>query len=113
MRKIIVGILVLAFIAGLFSCSEESDPKFRVQNERTEKANVQIQTSGGNTININEVLAGQVTGYQKVAEGNSEVTAVIQKESVSPATSFFAEKDSRYTIVIRTGTTPSLYVEED
>lgn len=113
MKKIITGILGLVFLFAVFACSEESDPKFRVHNERTEKANVQIQTSGGNTININEVAAGKTTDYQIVAEGNTVVTAVIQKESVSPTTTFFAKKDSRYTIIIRTGTTPTLHVEEE
>ena len=48
------------------------------------KANVQIQTTGGNTININDVESGQTTEYQFVAEGNITATAVIQNETISP-----------------------------
>ncbi|MBU2493077.1 MAG: hypothetical protein KJ571_10675 [Bacteroidetes bacterium] len=113
MKKIIVGILSLVFIITIIGCSEETDPKFRVQNERSDKANVQFQTSGGNTININEVAAGQTTEYQIVAEGNTIVTAVIQKESISPSITFFAEKDKRFTIVIQSGITPVLRVDQE
>jgi hypothetical protein len=111
MKKILVGILNFAFLIALVSCSEEADPQFRIRNERSTKANVQVQTSGGNTININDVEAGQITAYQTAAQGNVIVTAVIQDESVSPTVGFFATKDTRYTIVIQTGDTPSLRVD--
>ena len=97
----------------MIGCSEETDPKFRVRNERSDKANVQFQTSGGNTININEVTAGLTTEYQIVAEGNTIVTAVVQKESVSPSITFFAEKDKRFTIVIQSGIIPILRVDQE
>lgn len=113
MKSILVGILSLAFLITIISCSDETNPQFRIRNERSDKANVQIQTSGGNTININEVEPGQTTAYQTAAEGNVTATAVIQKESVSPTVTFFAAKDTRYTIVIQTGNTPSLRVDRE
>lgn len=113
MKNILVGILILAFLIALVSCSDEADPQFRIRNERSDKANVQIQTSGGNTININDVVAGQTTAYQTAAEGNVTATAVIQNESVSPTTTFFAAKDARYLIVIQTGNPPSLRVNRE
>jgi hypothetical protein len=113
MKNILFNILSLAFLIIIISCSAEEDPQFRIRNERSTKANVQIQTSGGNTININDVVAGQTTAYQTAAEGNVTATAVIQNESVSPTVTFFAAKDTRYTIVIQTGTTPSLRVDRE
>lgn len=111
MNRIPVSILCLTFLFSIMGCSEESDPNIRIRNERADKANVQIQTTGGNTININDVTAGQTTSYQYVAEGNVTVTAVIQNESVSPTATFFAAKDEHYTIVILAGDTPTLRVD--
>lgn len=113
MKKVLVGIFSLALILAIVGCSDAADPKFRIHNERSDKANLQIQTSGGNTININDVEAGQVTAFQTAAEGNITVSAVIQNEPVSPKASFFATKDSRYTIVILTGIIPTLRVDRE
>ena len=113
MKNVILGILGLAFIVVLAGCAKATDPKFRVHNERASKANVQIQTSGGNTININDVGAGQSTEFQTCAEGNIAATAVIQNESLSPKISFYAVKDTRYTIVIVTGVNPVLRVDRE
>ncbi len=113
MNKILASILCLTFLFGIISCSEETDPNIRIRNERADKANVQIKTTGGNTININDVTAGQTTAYQSVAEGNVTVTAVIQNESVSPTATFFAAKDIHYTIVILVGGTPILRVDQE
>lgn len=111
MKKIVNGILGLAFLITMISCADEVNPKFRIFNERLDKANVQIQTSGGNTININDVEPGETTKYQNAAEGNITATVGIQNESVSPEITFFASKDERYTIVIKKGITPSLRVD--
>lgn len=113
MKKIIFGILSLLFLITINSCGTETDPEFRVSNQRLTKANVQVQTSGGNTININDVEAGLVTAFQTTAEGNVIVTAVIQNEAVSPTITFVARKDTRYTIVILTGNIPSLRVDQE
>ncbi|MBU0473274.1 MAG: hypothetical protein KKF62_03845 [Bacteroidetes bacterium] len=113
MKKLLVSIISVLFLLAIVSCSDEENPKFRIRNERTTKANVQVQTTGGNTININDVEEAETTAYQSAAEGNIVATAVIQNETVSPTITFFAAKDIRYTIVIRTGTIPSLRVDLD
>ncbi|MDZ7767328.1 MAG: hypothetical protein U5K00_23415 [Melioribacteraceae bacterium] len=101
----------MLLLIALSSCSDnDTDPKFLIHNERSDKANVQLQTTGGNTININDVEAGKFTEYQIAANGNIVVTAVIQNESVSPTVTFFADNDERYTIVIKTGNPPTLTV---
>lgn len=113
MKKLLLGILSLIFVIVIISCSDETDPQFRIHNERADKANIQFQTSGGNTVNINDVGGGQSTAYQTVAVGIITATAVIQNESVSPAVTFSTEKDTRYTIVIRTGNPPALRVDKE
>ncbi|MDP2302419.1 MAG: hypothetical protein Q8N03_08350 [Ignavibacteria bacterium] len=110
MKKIIGVILFLGIIILSVGCADDPDPKFRILNDRSEKANVQIKTTGGNTININDVSSGQITDYQTAAEGNVEVTAVIQGESFAPTIKFFAEKGKNYTVVIEKGILPSLRV---
>ena len=100
----------MGFLISMIGCADE-DPQFRIRNERADKANVQLQTSGGNTININDVGAGQTTSYQSAAEGSLTVTAVIQNESVSPTAKFFCGKDMKYTIVIQAGNLPTLRVD--
>lgn len=111
MRNTIVAAIALAFLFSMQSCSEDIDPQFRVRNDRPTKANMQIKTSGGNTININDVESGIVTAYQSAAPGVIEATATIQNESVSPTVSFYAYTDESYTIVVLNSNPPTLTIE--
>lgn len=110
MKKAIAKILVIGTILAMIGCTEE-DPQFRIRNERADKANVQIQTSGGNTVNINDVASGQTTAYSTVTSGVTAVTAVIQNEKITPSMKFNCEMDERYTVVLQAGVTPSIRVE--
>jgi len=112
MKHIFLSILSIAFILSMSACSKEEDPQFRVLNQRSDKANVQIQTSGGYTININDVGEGQTTAYQSAPEGTIVATAVIQNESVSPTATFFAGKDTRSTIIIQLGNPPTIRIDQ-
>ena len=107
MRKIFIGILSLMFIVFISACSSNSDPQFRIKNELSNKVNVNVQTTGNNKLNINDIGAGQTTEYQKFSEGNITVTSVTQNESVS----FLAAKNTRYTIVISSDQSPSVKVD--
>ena len=111
MKRILIGIIGVACIILLNTCADEADPQFRITNERSDKANVQIQTTGGNTININDVASGQTTAYQSAPEGDIVVTAVIQNETISPTATFFASKDTRTTIVILGGIPPTIRID--
>lgn len=112
MRNVLVVGILIGFVCAILSCSSgDANPMFRIRNERATKANVQIQTSGGNTININDVQPGQVTAYQTAAEGNITATASIQGESVSPTITFSAAKNNIYTIAIATGDPPTLRID--
>ncbi len=112
MKSILPLLVATGFLFSLIGCSSDEDPQFRIRNDRSDKANVQVQTSGGNTININDVASGQTTAYQSAAEGTIVVTAVIQNESVSPALTFVASMDTRTTVVIQAGNPPSLRIDQ-
>lgn len=81
--KIIKAVLSIAFI-GLLSmtlnsckkCKNE-DPRARIINNGTEQASVQIKTSGGNTININNVPAGTASEYGSYAPGQVTFTITV------------------------------------
>ena len=107
--KPIFFILVIVFIAGC-STSPQDPAHFRVHNDRTTKANVQVKTSGGFTININDVASGATTTYQDAAPGRIDVTAGIQSESVSPTAFFFAAPNASYTIVVANTNPPTISI---
>jgi len=112
MKRILLGMITILATLSLGACSDGADPEFRVKNELAEKVNMQIQTSGGNTININDVEGGQTTAFQSAAEGTIVVTAVIQNVLVSPKMSFFARNDSHSTIVLQAGEVPSFRIDQ-
>ncbi len=105
----LAAILVLALTVG---CSSTRGPSVRVRNDRATKANVQFKDASANTTNINDVSAGTVSGYTDIAPGAYTVTAVIQNESVSPTTTFTALNGTTYTLVVVSGTTPALRVDQ-
>lgn len=110
MKNILLIILTSAII--LVACSQEP-PSIRVLNRRTNKANVQIKSANGNTININNIETNQTTSYQEISEGYQQATAVIQNESFSPYIFFTTIKGRKYTIVVLDGEKPTLRVDDD
>jgi len=57
---------------------ENEDPRARIVNNGTDKASVQIKTSGGSTENINNIESGQVSAWSSFASGNTEFTVAVQ-----------------------------------
>jgi starvation-inducible outer membrane lipoprotein len=110
MKKLMLLFTVLSLFVVLTGCKDEP-PSIRIKNERQTKANVQIQQSNSNTININDVQGGRISAYQDVAEGGKTATAVIQSESVSPSINFSTSNNNNYTIVILNEATPKLRVD--
>jgi len=110
MKKLLLLFTVLSLFIVLTGCKDEP-PSIRIKNERQNKANVQIQQTNSNTININDVEGGRISAYQDVAEGGKTATAVIQSESVSPSINFSTSNDNNYTIVILNEATPKLRVD--
>jgi len=66
-------------ILGFSSCKKcnGEDPAARIVNEGSEKASVQIKTSGGNTENINNIQPGTSSGYVSYAPGEVVFTATV------------------------------------
>jgi hypothetical protein len=82
MKKIKL-ILIIA-VLGIFSVSMTSckkckgeDPSARIINNGIEKASVQIKTSGGNTVNINNVDPGTASPYSSYASGEVVFTITV------------------------------------
>ncbi len=77
----ITKFLTTLILAGLFAitlngckkCKDE-DPRARIINNGTQKASVQIKTSGGNTVNINNVDSGTSSAYSSYAAGLTTFT---------------------------------------
>ncbi len=113
MKHVLITLITAGLLLAVVGCSsDEENPQFRVRNERSDKANVQLKTTGGSTININDVTAGQTTTYQSASAGTFVVTAVIQNESVSPTVSFSGGKDKLFTVVILAGNIPTLRIDQ-
>jgi hypothetical protein len=72
---------VFLFIATLASsCSDACDaeqPRSRIVNNGSDKASVQIKTSGGSTENINNIETGAMSEWRSFAAGETEFTVVV------------------------------------
>ena len=105
--------LLLAFLAlTLISCKDNGDapPRFRVRNNRPTDASLQVKTSGGNTININNVKSGVTTEYQYVEPGQVDITVSIHGDSGQYVASFVASANQSFTVVVANTTPPSISV---
>ena len=80
--KILFSIFLVYFftisITGCKKCRKE-DPRARVANNGTQKASIQIKTSGGNTENINNVDPGYVSDWRNFEEGTVTFTITVDK----------------------------------
>ena len=76
--KIMKYVLFLAAVVmmSLNSCKKckNEDPRARIVNNGTQTVSAHIQTSGGNTININNIDAGQTSSYQSYSPGSVTFT---------------------------------------
>jgi hypothetical protein len=77
-------ILFLLFSLVLFSVTIQSckkckneDPRARIVNNGTQKASVQIKTSNGNTVNINNVDPGTSSEFSSYAPGTVMFTITV------------------------------------
>lgn len=78
--KYLVLILLLSVASiGLNSCNKckGENPSARILNNGTEKASVQIKTSNGNTVNINNVDPGTASPYSSYAPGEIVYTITV------------------------------------
>jgi hypothetical protein len=111
-------VLIIGLLLGLSGCAggltgskSAFAPKFRVQNARATEASLQVKTSGGNTININNVMPGTTSLYQEVTSGRVDVTVMIKGESNNPYSgSFFAVGNQTFTVTIANTMPPTVTV---
>lgn len=81
-KFILLFLLTALFSATMFSCKKckDEDPTARIINNGTQKASVQIKTSGGNTVNINNVDPATSSAYSSYAAG--QVTFTIKVNTI-------------------------------
>jgi hypothetical protein len=108
--KNVFKLLSILFLFITFVACSDDPPSFRVKNENTSKANVQIKTVS-NTENINDVQPGTLTNYKEVAEGKVNVSAEIQNETNEPTNTFNAEKNNKYSIIITNTSPPVIRID--
>ena len=75
--KILLTIVLTGFLLfTMNSCKKckDEDPRARIINNGTQKADVQVKTSGGNTININNIAPGTASSYSSYAPGQVTYT---------------------------------------
>ncbi len=75
---LIAGLLIIT-MNGCKKCKDE-EPRAKIVNNGTQKASVQIKTSGGNTVNINNVDPSTSSSYNSYAAG--QVTFTIKINSI-------------------------------
>jgi hypothetical protein len=78
-RFFILLLTLSALTFALPSCKKcrNEDPRARIVNNGTDKASVQIKTSEGNTVNINNVDPGAASDYSSYAPGKVTFTITV------------------------------------
>jgi len=97
-----MSLIYITFAALLIGCGSDPDvpPRFRLHNGTTNKASIQIKTTGGSTININGIDPGYTSPYQESSVGKIDITASVQGDTGSLLGTFNAYKNEKYTINI-------------
>jgi len=82
MKLVCMFVLASVLAVTMNSCKKckNEDPRARIINNGTETAGVQIKTSNGNTVNINNVEPGTSSVYNSYAAG--QVTFTLRVNSV-------------------------------
>lgn len=79
--KTLSAILITLVLIIISACSDNCDmenPTVRLVNNGTDKADIQIKTSGGNTENINNIEPGTSSPPRSFAPGEIDFTISIQ-----------------------------------
>ena len=100
MKNLVTIIFIGLFAITMNSCQKckDEDPRARIINNGTQKASVQIKTSGGNTVNINNVDPGTSSAYSNYAPGQATFTITVK--SVDYVKTFDMGKCYEYDIAI-------------
>ncbi|RYM34198.1 hypothetical protein ERX46_09580 [Brumimicrobium glaciale] len=78
-KSVLTLLFTVLFMLTISSCKKckNENPSARIINNGTEKVSVQIKTSGGNTVNINNVQANTSSKYESYAPGNVTFTIAV------------------------------------
>jgi len=93
---ILVGLFAIT-MSGCKKCKDEN-PRARIINNGTQKASVQIKTSAGNTVNINNIDPSTSSAYASYAAG--QITFTITVSSNNYEKTFYMGKCYDYDIAI-------------
>lgn len=74
---IILSIILLALTFNSCKKCRNEEPRARVLNNGSEDVSVHIETSGGNTVNINNILPGQASEFASYAPGVVDFTITV------------------------------------
>lgn len=79
MKKIAIVLVGLSLAFGFQSCKKckGEEPIAKIVNNGTESVSVHIETSGGNTVNINNILSGETSENKSFAAGNVDYSISI------------------------------------
>jgi len=72
---------LLALAASSCKKCKNEDPRARIINNGTQRASVQVKTSGGNTININNIDPGATSDYGSYAPGQVTFTVTVSNNN--------------------------------
>ena len=102
LKLTITFVFACLFALTMNSCKKckDEDPRARIINNGTDKASVQIKTSGGNTVNINNIDPNNASAYSSYSAG--KVTYTITIKSIDYVKTFDIGKCYDYDIAIDT-----------
>ena len=99
--KLLLPVLFASLFAlaatGCKKCKDE-DPRARITNNGSQRASVQIKTTGGSTVNINNVDPGASSDYANYAAG--ETTFTLKINNVDYSKIITVSKCHEYTVAI-------------
>jgi hypothetical protein len=96
--KFILGLCFALTLSNCKKCKDE-DPRARIINNASQKVSVQIQTTGGNTVNMNNVQPGSTSDYANYAAGDVMFTVSVGNK-INVVTNVKMEKCFEYDIAI-------------
>lgn len=78
-KYVLTFLLSALFMLTISSCKKckNEDPMARIVNGSKNKVSVQIKTSGGNTVNINNVQPNSSSDYESFASGDITFTIAL------------------------------------
>ena len=112
MKKLVL-IISVCFSLFLLGCGcDGEDPSVILRNNGTDKADIQVKTSNGNTENINNIMPGTASERRTFKAGNIEFTINIQGVADPVVYNLQAGTCYDYTVTINSNNTVTSSGEE-